>query len=91
MYSLVNSTKRGFGKFRAAMATLCLMAFAALPSFAQDAAPSAVAGLDTLANRIGQVSDKINTVIAPAMLTLVVVLTVLVLVIRIAKKPRSAS
>lgn len=91
MYSLVISTMRGFGKFRAVMATLCLMAFAALPSFAQDATPSAVAGLDTLALRIKEVSDKINTVIAPAMLTLVVVLTVLVLVIRIAKKPRSAS
>jgi len=90
MYSLVRSTVRGFGKFRAACATLCLMAFAALPSFAQDAT-SPVAGLDTLAARIGEVSSKINTVIAPAMLTLVVVLTVLVLVIRIAKKPRSAS
>lgn len=92
MYSLVRSTVRGFGKFRAACATLCLMAFAALPSFAQEAAvTSPVAGLDTLALRIGEVSSKINTVIAPAMLTLVVVLTVLVLVIRIAKKPRSAS
>lgn len=91
MYSLVRSTVRGFGKFRAACATLCLMAFAALPSFAQAAATSPVAGLDTLAVRIGEVSSKINTVIAPAMLTLVVVLTVLVLVIRIAKKPRSAS
>lgn len=91
MYSLVNSTVRGFGKFRRVCATLCLMAFAALPSFAQEAATSPVAGLDTLAARIGEVSSKINTVIAPAMLTLVVVLTVLVLVIRIAKKPRSAS
>ena len=91
MYSLVRSTARGIGKFRAVCATLCLMAFAALPSFAAEAATSPVAGLDTLAVRIGEVSSKINTVIAPAMLTLVVVLTVLVLVIRIAKKPRSAS
>lgn len=90
MHSLVHSVARGYGKFRSGLLALCLMAFAALPSFAQDAV-SPVAGLDTLAARIDEVSDKINTVIAPAMLTLVVVLTVLVLVIRIAKKPRSAS
>lgn len=91
MLSLVKSAASCFGKLRKGLFALCLMAFAALPSFAQEGTTSAVAGLDTLAARIGEVSNKINTVIAPAMLTLVVVLTVLVLVIRIAKKPRTAS
>lgn len=91
MYSLVKSTAHGFGKLRKGLFALCLMAFTALPAFAQDAATSPVAQLDTLAARVKEVSDKINTTIAPAMLTLVVVLTILVLVIRIAKKPRTAS
>ena len=90
MYSLVQSTVRGFGKARRALFALCLMAFAALPSFAQEAA-SPTAQLDTVAARINDIATKVNTVIAPAMVTLVVVLTILVLVIRIAKKPRSAS
>ena len=91
MKSLVQSTVRGYGKARRALFALCLMAFAALPSFAQEAAVPPTAQLDTIAARINEISTKVNTVIAPAMVTLVVVLTILVLVIRIAKKPRSAS
>lgn len=90
MYSLVRSTARGFRKLRGGLLTLCFMAFAALPSFAQEAA-SPTAQLDTVAARINDIATKVNTVVAPAMVTLVVVLTILVLVIRIAKKPRSAS
>lgn len=94
MSALVKSVgivKGSFAKLRGGLLTLCLMAFASLPAWAQDAAVPPTAQLDTIAARINEISTKVNTVIAPAMVTLVVVLTILVLVIRIAKKPRSAS
>ncbi|MDY6264105.1 MAG: hypothetical protein SPM09_06840 [Fibrobacter sp.] len=87
----VGTVKGSLAKLRGGLLTLCLMAFASLPAWAQDAAVPPTAQLDTIAARINEISTKVNTVIAPAMVTLVVVLTILVLVIRIAKKPRSAS
>lgn len=94
MSALVKSvrTLKGFSaRLRGGLLTLCLMAFASLPAWAQEAAVPPTAQLDTIAARINEISTKVNTVIAPAMVTLVVVLTILVLVIRIAKKPRTAS
>ena len=90
LVKFVGTVKGSFAKLRGGLLTLCLMAFASLPAWAQDAVPP-TAQLDTIAARINGISTKVNTVIAPAMVTLVVVLTILVLVIRIAKKPRSAS
>lgn len=65
-------------------------------SFAQDASASIDTGtinsmLRQVASGINSIAASVSSIIAPAMIGLVVVLTLLAIVIKVAKKPRSAS
>lgn len=80
---------------RAKVAALFVM-LTALCAFAQDAG----ANIDTatingmlrqVASGINSIASSVSSIIAPAMIGLVVVLTLLAIVIKVAKKPRSAS
>lgn len=84
---------KSFG--RAKLAFL-MMAVATACAFAQDAEST----LDTatmnnmlrqVASGINAIASSVSSIIAPAMIGLVIVLTLLAIVIKVAKKPRSAS
>lgn len=80
---------------RAKVAALFVM-LTALCAFAQDASNSidtaTINGmLRQVASGINSIASSVSTIIAPAMIGLVVVLTLLAIVIKVAKKPRSAS
>lgn len=80
---------------RAKVAALFVM-LTALCAFAQDATnnidTATINGmLRQVASGINSIASSVSTIIAPAMIGLVVVLTLLAIVIKVAKKPRSAS
>lgn len=80
---------------RAKVAALFVM-LTALCAFAQDATNSVDTAtingmLRQVASGINSIASSVSTIIAPAMIGLVVVLTLLAIVIKVAKKPRSAS
>lgn len=80
---------------RAKVAALFVM-LTALCAFAQDATNSVDTAtingmLRQVAGGINSIASSVSTIIAPAMIGLVVVLTLLAIVIKVAKKPRSAS
>ena len=65
-------------------------------AFAQDGAASIDTAtinnmLRQVASGINSIAASVSSIIAPAMIGLVVVLTLLAIVIKVAKKPRSAS
>lgn len=80
---------------RAKVAALFVM-LTALCAFAQDATNSVDTAtingmLRQVASGINSIASSVSSIIAPAMIGLVVVLTLLAIVIKVAKKPRSAS
>lgn len=84
---------KSFGRAKLAFLMMCV---ASACAFAQDAGST----LDTatMNNMLRQVAEGINaiassvsSIIAPAMIGLVIVLTLLAIIIKVAKKPRSAS
>lgn len=82
---------KNFG--RSKVAALFVM-LTALCAFAQDNpvdTASMNAMLRTVATGIESIASSVSTIIAPAMISLVIVLTLLAIVIKVAKKPRSAS
>ncbi len=76
---------------------LILMALMSVgTAFAQDGAASIDTAtinnmLRQVASGINSIAASVSSIIAPAMIGLVVVLTLLAIVIKVAKKPRSAS
>lgn len=75
---------------------LLLMALMSVgTAFAQDAASIDTATINGMlrqvASGINSIASSVSSIIAPAMIGLVVVLTLLAIVIKVAKKPRSAS
>lgn len=83
-------------KFGRAKVTALVVMLTALCAFAQDAGntidTATINGmLRQVASGIDSIANSVSTIIAPAMIGLVVVLTLLAIVIKVAKKPRSAS
>lgn len=84
---------KNFGR---AKVTALLVMMAALCAFAQetgsDIDTAIINGmLRQVASGINSIASSVSSIIAPAMIGLVVVLTLLAIVIKVAKKPRSAS
>lgn len=78
---------RSFGK--AKLGVLLFMATAMLAHAEADTAAINKSMRD-VAESLDAISGSVTTIIGPAMIGLVVALTLLVIVVRIAKKPRSA-
>lgn len=81
--------------FKAKTAFLFMMALMAVESFAQEAGSSIDTAslngmLRNVAGAIDSIASSVSSIIAPAMIGLTIALTLLVIVVRIAKKPRSA-
>lgn len=78
---------RSFGK--AKLGVLLFMATAMLAHAEVDTA-TINSQLREVASALDAISGSVSSIIAPAMIGLVIVMTLLVIVVRIAKKPRSA-
>lgn len=80
----------GMAKF-----TFLMMALMSVCSFAQETSAIDTATMNGMlrqvATGITSIANSVSTIIAPAMITLVIVLTLLAIIIKVAKKPRSAS
>ena len=80
----------GMAKF-----TFLMMALMSVCSFAQEGSAIDTATMNGMlrqvASGITSIANSVSTIIAPAMITLVIVLTLLAIIIKVAKKPRSAS
>lgn len=80
----------GMAKF-----TFLMMALMSVCSFAQETSAIDTATMNGMlrqvASGITSIANSVSTIIAPAMITLVIVLTLLAIIIKVAKKPRSAS
>lgn len=82
--------------FKSGKALLLMMALTAMTAFAQEGGTSAVdtaslnGMLRQVAGAIDSIASSVSSIIAPAMIGLTIALTLLVIVVRIAKKPRSA-
>lgn len=72
-----------------------MMALMSVCSFAQETSAIDTATMNGMlrqvASGITSIANSVSTIIAPAMITLVIVLTLLAIIIKVAKKPRSAS
>lgn len=83
---------KSFG--RAKLAFL-MMAVATACAFAQEGSTLDTATMNNMlrqvASGINSIAASVSSIIAPAMIGLVIVLTLLAIVIKVAKKPRSAS